>query len=64
MQNKGLCVTCNHDKTCSFSRRFPVLQCEEFSIEELKSGVKKVKLPDCRTRSKSCSTLQEETIAE
>ncbi len=52
MQNKGLCVTCSHDETCSFSRRFPVLQCEEFNAEEFKLNVKKVKLPGCGTRSK------------
>lgn len=31
MENKGLCSTCNADKTCVFPRRFPVLQCEEFN---------------------------------
>jgi len=31
MENKGLCVTCVNDKDCTFSRKFPVLQCEEFS---------------------------------
>lgn len=34
MVKKGLCVTCVNDKDCSFSRRFPVLQCEEFSDNE------------------------------
>ncbi len=32
MENKGLCITCVHDKDCIFQRRFPVLECEEFSI--------------------------------
>jgi hypothetical protein len=31
MNNKGLCLTCNEDKTCVFQRRFPVLECEEFN---------------------------------
>jgi hypothetical protein len=31
MGKKGLCVTCVNDKDCTFPRRFPVLQCEEFS---------------------------------
>ncbi|MEA2015117.1 MAG: hypothetical protein U9O59_00095 [Actinomycetota bacterium] len=35
MENKGLCITCIHDKEC----KFPVLQCEEFSSYE--SGERK-----------------------
>ncbi len=31
MENKGLCISCNSDKTCVFPRRFPVLHCEEYS---------------------------------
>jgi len=31
MQNKGLCITCANDKTCTFPRKLPVWQCEEFS---------------------------------
>jgi len=31
MENKGLCETCVHDKECTFSRKFPVIECEEFS---------------------------------
>jgi sporulation-control protein spo0M len=30
MQKKGLCTNCVNDKTCTFPRRFPVWQCEEF----------------------------------
>lgn len=30
MDKKGLCCTCISDKECSFPRRFPVIQCEEF----------------------------------
>ena len=38
MVRKGLCSTCMHDKECTFSRTFPVLQCEEFSSCEPKSA--------------------------
>lgn len=31
MAKKELCITCSYDKDCTFPRRFPVLQCEEFS---------------------------------
>ena len=31
MIEKGLCKICIHDKTCTFPRQFPVLQCEEYS---------------------------------
>lgn len=34
MNNKGLCITCVNDKECNFSRKFPVLHCEEFSTYE------------------------------
>lgn len=34
MKNKGLCITCVNDKGCTFSRKFPVLQCEEFTNYE------------------------------
>lgn len=34
MENKGLCETCVHDKECTFSRRFPIIECEEFSDHE------------------------------
>ena len=30
MEKKGLCSTCLHEKYCTFPRRFPVLQCDEF----------------------------------
>ncbi len=36
MEKKGLCSTCVHDKECTFLRKFPVLQCEEFSDYEPK----------------------------
>jgi len=31
MLNKGLCLNCDNEKGCIFSKKFPVLQCEEFS---------------------------------
>jgi len=34
MVKKGLCITCVNDKTCTFPRKFPVLQCEEFDDRE------------------------------
>lgn len=30
MDNKGLCQSCVNDKSCIFSRKPPILQCEEF----------------------------------
>ncbi len=46
MEKKGLCITCVHDKDCTFPRKFLVLQCEEFSNYEPKptktEGTKKV----------------------
>ncbi len=31
MSEKGLCSSCVNDKGCTFPRKFPVLQCEEFT---------------------------------
>jgi hypothetical protein len=31
VKKRGLCNTCTNDKTCTFPRRFPVIQCEEFT---------------------------------
>jgi len=36
MEKKGLCITCAYDKGCAFPRKFPVVQCEEFTTEEPK----------------------------
>ncbi len=30
MQQKGLCVNCVNDGTCTFPRRVPVVECEEY----------------------------------
>ena len=38
MLKKGLCITCVHDSDCSFPRKFPVLQCEEFYCGEPEPG--------------------------
>jgi len=37
MDKKGLCSTCLNDKECSFPRKTPVLQCEEFNDYEPKT---------------------------
>jgi len=31
MEKKGLCSACVNGKGCTFPRRFPIVQCEEFS---------------------------------
>jgi hypothetical protein len=47
MIKKGICSTCSNDKDCSFPRKFPVWQCEEFNGYEIKTTrkdyIKKVK---------------------
>ncbi len=30
MQRKGLCLNCVNDETCTFPRRFPVVNCQEY----------------------------------
>jgi hypothetical protein len=37
MRKKGLCSACINDKECSFPRKFPVWQCEEFEGYEKKT---------------------------
>ena len=64
MEKKGLCITCVWDKTCVFSRRFPVLQCEEFSNDGLRARSAKTKLSGRGIRIKLQPALQEENIAE
>ena len=41
MEEKGLCRTCEEDKSCTFARKFPVLQCEEFTLEKVKDTKRK-----------------------
>lgn len=49
MVKRGLCSTCVHDKGCTFPRKFPVLQCEEFSTEEQESK-KMQKAKSCKKK--------------
>ncbi|MDD5566404.1 MAG: hypothetical protein PHG31_05905 [Candidatus Omnitrophica bacterium] len=63
MENKGLCVSCVYDKTCTFNRKFPVLQCEEFSDCGSNGKFRPTKsFMSSPASVKSCP--QEETIAE
>ncbi|MCX5706950.1 MAG: hypothetical protein NTW13_04760 [Candidatus Omnitrophica bacterium] len=41
MLSKGLCLSCKNDKSCIFARKFPVLECEEFSNEEAEKAAHK-----------------------
>mgnify|MGYP001118301026 CR=1 FL=1 len=51
MEKKGLCSTCVNDEGCTFPRKFPVLQCEEFEVFKPKpEKVKKAKQK--KTKSK------------
>jgi len=50
MVKKGLCVTCVNDKDCIFSRRFPVLQCEEFSDNEPTAEITNSSAAKCSKR--------------
>ena len=44
MVKKGLCITCANDKTCTFPRKFPVWQCEEFSEYVTKAETKQIEI--------------------
>jgi len=57
MKEKGLCTTCNEDKTCVFARRFPVLQCEEFNDYTNHRHAPRVK-------PKKAQYVEEPTVAE
>ena len=39
MEKKGLCSICVNDKECTFPRKFPVWQCEEFQNYEPKPAI-------------------------
>ena len=41
MKTKGLCSTCVNDKECTFPRKFPVWQCEEFTDVKPKTTKRK-----------------------
>ena len=44
MKKKGLCSCCVNDKWCTFARKFPVSQCEEFTgYEPKETTVRKLK---------------------
>ena len=34
MENKGLCSTCVYDAKCVLHRKYPIVECEEFSVIE------------------------------
>jgi len=61
MKGKGLCDTCVRDEDCSFLRKFPVLQCEEFSCkmeseQPRRKGLKKSRskvMTKSKTKSKA-----------
>ena len=55
---KGLCSSCVNDKGCTFPRRFPVLQCEEFTGYEPK--LKKLK----KLKRKKMEFEEEPTVWE
>jgi len=38
MCGKGLCITCAKDKNCAFTKKYPVVYCEEFNDEQEKHG--------------------------
>jgi len=43
MPNKGLCVSCGNARACIFAKHFPVLECEEFDVNETKKVSSKKK---------------------
>lgn len=48
MEKKGLCHTCVNDKDCTFPRKFPVWQCEEFDDREPASKEKQSNTTKCK----------------
>lgn len=64
MLNKGLCLTCAYDKTCTFLRRFPVLHCEEFNGDGLNGKFRSKKQVSCMVASRTAACVQEESIEE
>ena len=50
MVKKGLCITCANDKTCTFPRKFPVWQCEEFSDYEPTAKITNSSAAKCSKR--------------
>jgi len=37
MEEKGLCTTCVNGQDCTFPTKFPVWQCEEFTVNDVSS---------------------------
>lgn len=64
MLNRGLCITCTFDKTCVFSRHFPVLYCEEFNSDDLNGKFKSKKQGSYARGSRVAACVQEESIQE
>ena len=54
MQDKGLCEICINDKDCTFPRRFPVLECKEYSTNGSVTVKKKIK----KNRNRRASTAR------
>ena len=53
---RGICTICVSDKQCSFPRKFPVLECEEYSDYEpnIRGSQKKKTVP---SRGRGCHRL-------
>jgi hypothetical protein len=58
MLNKGLCSTCISGVSCTFPRKFPVVQCEEF--DDYEPHVKKAEQPKHKKAISSDAMTQEE----
>jgi len=52
MSTKGLCLTCVYDKGCLFPQKYPVFECDEFSVTEdqPKAPKRKKRTPRKKTR--------------
>ena len=61
MAHKGLCISCIHERTCTFVRAAVVLQCEEFN-----SGipVKNGRAICCAEKAKCAAKAAEEVFAD
>ena len=61
MAYKGLCLSCIHDRTCTFIRLAAVLQCEEFD-----SGIsaKNGRAICCAEKAKCAAKAAEEVFAD
>ena len=59
MVKKGLCITCANDKTCTFPRKFPVWQCEEFSEYVTKAETKPIDVKKKKIKATDEITIEE-----